>query len=47
MGIIGPMFGFMLGSYLAKIYVDIGSVDLGMGLAEISDIYDTQNITIW
>uniref|UniRef100_G3Q5Q6 Solute carrier organic anion transporter family member n=1 Tax=Gasterosteus aculeatus aculeatus TaxID=481459 RepID=G3Q5Q6_GASAC len=27
-GIIGPMFGFMLGSYLAKIYVDIGSVDL-------------------
>ncbi|XP_054480337.1 solute carrier organic anion transporter family member 1C1-like [Anoplopoma fimbria] len=27
-GILGPMFGFMLGSYLAKIYVDIGSVDL-------------------
>lgn len=23
------MFGFMLGSYLAKIYVDIGFVDLG------------------
>uniref|UniRef100_A0A8D3BS49 Solute carrier organic anion transporter family member n=1 Tax=Scophthalmus maximus TaxID=52904 RepID=A0A8D3BS49_SCOMX len=28
MGILGPMFGYMLGSYLAKIYVDIGSVDL-------------------
>ncbi|XP_072309347.1 solute carrier organic anion transporter family member 1C1-like [Eucyclogobius newberryi] len=27
-GILGPMFGFMLGSYLAKIYVDIGFVDL-------------------
>uniref|UniRef100_A0A3Q3J0P5 Solute carrier organic anion transporter family member n=1 Tax=Monopterus albus TaxID=43700 RepID=A0A3Q3J0P5_MONAL len=27
-GILGPMFGFMLGSYLAKIYVDIGAVDL-------------------
>lgn len=24
------MFGFMLGSFLAKIYVDIGFVDLGM-----------------
>lgn len=29
------MFGFMLGSYLAKIYVDIGSVDLGMGSLSI------------
>lgn len=28
-GILGPMFGFMLGSYLAKIYVDIGFVNLG------------------
>ncbi|XP_078098672.1 solute carrier organic anion transporter family, member 1D1 [Sander vitreus] len=27
-GILGPMFGFMLGSLLAKIYVDIGFVDL-------------------
>ncbi|XP_029019154.1 solute carrier organic anion transporter family member 1C1-like [Betta splendens] len=27
-GMIGPMVGFMLGSYLAKLYVDIGSVDL-------------------
>lgn len=27
-GILGPMFGFMLGSYLAKIYVDVGFVDL-------------------
>ncbi|KAL3048433.1 hypothetical protein OYC64_007077 [Pagothenia borchgrevinki] len=27
-GILGPMFGFMLGSFLSKIYVDIGSVDL-------------------
>lgn len=24
------MFGFMLGSFLSKIYVDIGFVDLGM-----------------
>lgn len=28
-GILGPMFGFMLGSFLSKIYVDIGFVDLG------------------
>ncbi|KAM3587996.1 uncharacterized protein V6R79_018423 [Siganus canaliculatus] len=27
-GILGPMFGFMLGSFVAKLYVDIGSVDL-------------------
>ncbi|XP_056131592.1 solute carrier organic anion transporter family member 1C1-like [Lampris incognitus] len=27
-GILGPMFGFMLGSFCAKLYVDIGSVDL-------------------
>lgn len=27
-GIMGPMFGYMLGSYCAKIYVDIGAVDL-------------------
>ncbi|XP_061664003.1 solute carrier organic anion transporter family member 1C1-like isoform X2 [Syngnathoides biaculeatus] len=27
-GILGPMFGFMMGSFLAKIYVDIGSVNL-------------------
>ncbi|XP_062852544.1 solute carrier organic anion transporter family member 1C1-like [Trichomycterus rosablanca] len=27
-GILGPMFGFMLGSFCAKIYVDIGAVDL-------------------
>uniref|UniRef100_A0A3P9NMW3 Solute carrier organic anion transporter family member n=1 Tax=Poecilia reticulata TaxID=8081 RepID=A0A3P9NMW3_POERE len=27
-GILGPMFGFMLGSFLAKTYVDIGFVDL-------------------
>uniref|UniRef100_A0A3Q3W8N9 Solute carrier organic anion transporter family member n=1 Tax=Mola mola TaxID=94237 RepID=A0A3Q3W8N9_MOLML len=27
-GILGPMFGFMLGSFLSKIYVDIGSADL-------------------
>ena len=29
MGILGPMMGFMLGSFCAKVYVDIGSVDLG------------------
>ncbi|MEQ2171567.1 hypothetical protein GOODEAATRI_012098 [Goodea atripinnis] len=29
-GMLGPMIGFMLGSYLAKTYVDIGFVDLGM-----------------
>ncbi|XP_040886348.1 solute carrier organic anion transporter family member 1C1-like [Toxotes jaculatrix] len=27
-GILGPMFGFMLGSFLTKIYVDVGFVDL-------------------
>uniref|UniRef100_A0A3B3XF78 Solute carrier organic anion transporter family member n=1 Tax=Poecilia mexicana TaxID=48701 RepID=A0A3B3XF78_9TELE len=27
-GILGPMFGFMLGSFLAKTYVDIGFVNL-------------------
>ncbi|KAG9345642.1 hypothetical protein JZ751_008786 [Albula glossodonta] len=27
-GILGPMFGFLLGSYCAKLYVDIGFVDL-------------------
>lgn len=27
-GIMGPMFGYLLGSYCAKIYVDIGAVDL-------------------
>ncbi|XP_015207630.2 solute carrier organic anion transporter family, member 1D1 isoform X1 [Lepisosteus oculatus] len=27
-GIMGPMFGFLLGSLCAKMYVDIGSVDL-------------------
>ncbi|XP_061767904.1 solute carrier organic anion transporter family member 1C1-like [Nerophis ophidion] len=27
-GILGPMFGYMMGSYLAKIYVDVGFVDL-------------------
>ncbi|KAG7497415.1 solute carrier organic anion transporter family member 1C1-like [Solea senegalensis] len=27
-GILGPMFGYMLGSFLAKIYVDVGFVDL-------------------
>lgn len=32
MGILGPMFGYMLGSFLAKLYVDIGFVNLGMAL---------------
>ncbi|XP_054609442.1 solute carrier organic anion transporter family member 1C1-like isoform X1 [Dunckerocampus dactyliophorus] len=27
-GILGPMFGYMMGSFLAKIYVDVGFVDL-------------------
>uniref|UniRef100_A0A8B9RAZ5 Solute carrier organic anion transporter family member n=1 Tax=Astyanax mexicanus TaxID=7994 RepID=A0A8B9RAZ5_ASTMX len=27
-GILGPMFGYMLGSFCAKLYVDIGRVDL-------------------
>ncbi|KAL6459880.1 hypothetical protein MHYP_G00316390 [Metynnis hypsauchen] len=27
-GILGPMFGYMLGSFCAKLYVDIGAVDL-------------------
>lgn len=29
MAIIGPIFGFLLGSLCAKLYVDIGFVDLG------------------
>ncbi|NXB66582.1 SO1C1 protein, partial [Struthidea cinerea] len=28
-GMMGPMFGFLLGSLCAKLYVDIGFVDLG------------------
>ncbi|XP_066524113.1 solute carrier organic anion transporter family, member 1D1 isoform X2 [Hoplias malabaricus] len=27
-GILGPMFGYMMGSFCAKLYVDIGSVEL-------------------
>ncbi|XP_051911317.1 solute carrier organic anion transporter family member 1C1-like [Hippocampus zosterae] len=27
-GILGPMFGYMMGSFLAKIYVDVGFVNL-------------------
>lgn len=27
--LLGPMFGFLLGSYCAKLYVDIGYVDMG------------------
>ncbi|TNN43001.1 Solute carrier organic anion transporter family member 1C1 [Liparis tanakae] len=27
--LLGPMFGFLLGSYCAKLYVDIGYVDIG------------------
>uniref|UniRef100_A0A8C7XNA3 Solute carrier organic anion transporter family member n=1 Tax=Oryzias sinensis TaxID=183150 RepID=A0A8C7XNA3_9TELE len=34
-GILGPMVGFMMGSFLAKIYVDIGFTDLGMGLGKV------------
>lgn len=29
--IIGPIFGFLLGSLCAKLYVDIGFVNLGKG----------------
>ena len=29
LAIIGPIFGFLLGSLCAKLYVDIGFVDLG------------------
>lgn len=29
-GIMGPIFGFTLGSFCAKLYVDIGAVDLGI-----------------
>lgn len=32
-GILGPMFGFMLGSFCAKLYVDVGAVDLGNTLS--------------
>lgn len=27
--LLGPMFGFLLGSYCAKLYVDIGNVEMG------------------
>jgi len=27
--IIGPVFGYLLGSLCAKIYVDVGYVDMG------------------
>lgn len=27
--LLGPMFGFLLGSYCAKLYVDIGDVSMG------------------
>ena len=27
--LLGPMFGFLLGSYCARLYVDIGYVDMG------------------
>lgn len=30
--IIGPIFGFLLGSLCAKLYVDIGFVNLGKGM---------------
>lgn len=29
--IIGPIFGFLLGSFCAELYVDIGFVNLGKG----------------
>ncbi len=31
-GILGPMFGFMLESFCAKLYVDIGALDLDIHL---------------
>lgn len=37
------MFGFMLGSFLAKIYVDIGFVDLGTVVISIR--FDTTTIS--
>lgn len=36
LAIIGPIFGFLLGSLCAKLYVDIGFVDLGK--SENSDL---------
>lgn len=29
-GMLGPMVGYMMGSFISKIYVDVGFVDLGM-----------------
>lgn len=36
----------MLGSFLAKVYVDVGFVDLGMGLLHIRE-EKVQNVIIW
>lgn len=33
--LLGPMFGFLLGSYCAKLYVDIGYVDMGKFSASV------------
>lgn len=48
-GILGPMFGFMLGSFCAKLYVDVGAVDLGNTLSSHYNQHCTQCIlhTAW
>ncbi|KAK2858861.1 hypothetical protein Q5P01_003481 [Channa striata] len=43
-GILGPMFGFMLGSFFAKIYVDIGAVNLD---AITIDYRDSRWVGAW
>jgi len=40
--IIGPIFGFLLGSLCAKLYVDIGFVDLGK--SENSDFKNSDRL---
>lgn len=36
--LIGHIFGFLMGSFCAKLYVDIGYVDMGKSLISLFDL---------
>lgn len=36
--LIGHIFGFLVGSFCAKLYVDVGSVDLGKCVISLFDL---------